>query len=107
MILWLLFLHHLADVALQPSWLIESKKKHLWAIYEHVVIYAGVLSLGLWWLQVFQPWMFLYFLIGHFVIDSFFYRVLPRVRNEEKQYWYVYPDQFFHYLQILILVIVL
>lgn len=105
MIIWLLFLHHLADCAFQPSWLIENKKKHLFAIYEHVQIYAGVLSFGLYWFNVFHMWHFFYLLIGHFLIDSFFYRVLPRLRNEDKQYWYVYPDQALHYAQLLLLTI--
>lgn len=101
--IWLLFAHHLADVAFQPSWLIEAKKRHLWAIFEHVMIYSGVLSFTLYWMGLFQTWHFFYFLIGHFMIDSFFYRVLPALRNESKQYWYVYPDQALHYLQIIFL----
>jgi hypothetical protein len=105
--IWLLFAHHLADVAFQPSWLIENKKKHLWAIYEHVAIYAGVLSFALWFIGSFELWQFWYFLIGHFIIDTFFYRVLPVIRKEPKQYWYVYPDQALHYLQIFILYFVL
>lgn len=103
-LIWLLAAHHVADVWGQPSWLIEAKKSHLWAIFEHVMIYAGVLSATLLWLDRFRPWMFAWFLIGHFVIDGFFYRILPRLRGEEKQYWYVYPDQALHYLQILLIV---
>lgn len=99
----LLVAHHVADVWGQPGWLIEAKKRHLWAIYEHVMIYAGVLSLGLYWLGMFKLWHFFYFLIGHFIIDNIFYRVLPKIRREEKQYWYVYPDQALHYLQIVVL----
>lgn len=103
-VIWLLVAHHIADVWGQPSWLIEAKKRHIWAIYEHVMIYAGVLSVTLLWLNRFELWMFFWFLLGHFAIDSFFYRVLPRLRNEEKQYWYVYPDQALHYGQILTVV---
>jgi hypothetical protein len=102
-LLTLLVAHHIADVWGQPSWLIEAKKSHLWAIFEHVMIYAGVLSATLMWMESFQLWMFWFFLIGHFVIDTFFYQVLPVLRNEEKQYWYVYPDQALHYAQIVVL----
>lgn len=94
--------HHIADVWGQPSWLIEAKKEHLWAIWEHVVIYAGVVSFALHLLGEFEAWMFFWFLGGHFVIDTFFYRILPRIRGEEKQYWYVYPDQALHYAQLLV-----
>lgn len=99
-LLTLLVFHHMADVWGQPSWLIEAKKHHAWAIFEHVMIYAGVLSAALMWLGEFDGWMFWWFLVGHFFIDRFFYQVLPRLRDEEKQYWYVYPDQALHYLQI-------
>lgn len=104
MFLVLFIAHHVADVWGQPSWLIEAKKNHLWAIFEHVMIYAGVLSAVLYFFGVFETWLFFYFLIGHFAIDSFFYRVLPKMRGEPKQYWYVYPDQALHYLQIVGLV---
>ena len=99
----LLVAHHIADVWGQPSWLIRAKHFHLWAIFEHVMIYAGVLSGTLMWLDLFEPWMFWYFLVGHFIIDAFFYQVLPLIRGEPKQYWYVYPDQALHYLQIVLL----
>jgi len=100
-LLTLLVAHHIADVWGQPSWLIEAKKSHGWAIWEHVVIYSGVVSAALLWLERFEPWMFWWFLIGHFIIDGFFYRILPRLRDEPKQYWYVYPDQALHYAQLL------
>lgn len=100
--MWLALLvaHHIADVAMQPSWLIEAKKKHLWAIFEHVMIYAGVLSVVLYYFDSFEYWMFFYFLIGHFIIDSYFYRFLPWYLDIEKQYHWVYTDQALHYLQI-------
>jgi hypothetical protein len=105
--IWLLFAHHLGDVAFQPSWLIEAKKKHLWAIFEHVMIYSGVLSFTLWFMGKFELWHFWYFLIGHFIIDAFFYRVLPHLLKKDKQYHWVYYDQALHYLQIIILYFVI
>lgn len=103
-LIFLLFLHHLADVAFQPSWLIEAKKKHAWAIFEHVMIYAGTLSIGLWLLGMLKPWHFWYFLVGHFIIDFSFYRIFPLFRKDkQKPYWFVYPDQALHYAQILLL----
>lgn len=97
----LLVLHHIADVAFQPTWLIANKRKHTFAIYEHVMIYAGVLSAGLHWLGVFRPWMFVYFLAGHFLIDFTKYRIVPKRYGDH--YWHVYVDQALHYAQILAL----
>lgn len=99
----LLVLHHFADVACQPSWLIENKRHHWFAIYEHVMIYAGVLSAGLWLLGVWQLWMFFYFLAGHFLVDWLKYQ--PIRKRFGDRYWYIYPDQALHYLQIVALVV--
>jgi hypothetical protein len=104
-LLTLLVLHHIADVWGQPTWLIQAKKHHMWAIYEHVMIWAGLVSAGLVFFDNFAMWKFWFLLVGHFLIDWFFYQVLPKIRKEEKQYWYVYPDQALHYLQILIVVV--
>lgn len=97
----LIALHHLADVAFQPSWLIQSKKLHAFSIYEHVWIWAGVISLGLWAFGMFEPWKFAFLLIGHFVIDAIKYLVLPKLNNGEHAYWWIYPDQGLHYLQVI------
>ena len=95
MIIWLLFAHHLADVAFQPSWLIANKKKHWFSIYEHAMVWTGIVSLTLLVLGV-EPtlWKMLFLLIGHFLIDFFKYK-------QEDWFW-IYPDQLAHYLQIII-----
>lgn len=102
-LLWLLAAHHFADVALQPDWLIKLKSKRYFSIFEHVMVYTGVVCAALVALGLpVTPFVFLYFAVGHFLTDAFFYRVLPRLRNEDKQYWYVYPDQALHYSQIIV-----
>jgi hypothetical protein len=101
-----MFLHHVGDVWGQPTWLLQAKKNHLWAIYEHVIIWAGLVSIGLYLFDNFEVWKFFFLAGGHFVIDWFFYQALPKIRNEEKQYWYVYPDQFLHYIQLVIVCVV-
>lgn len=96
-LIFLLFLHHLADVAFQPSWLIEQKTKWF-RVYEHSFIWAGTISCGLWLLGELSIEKFLFLLVGHFIIDYFKYK--------HKDYWLVYPDQALHYLQIIIVWIV-
>lgn len=101
-LVFLLVLHHFADVACQPSWLIESKKHHAFSIYEHVWIWAGVISGGLFILGEFEPWKFVFLIVGHFLIDAFKYLVMPKFNDGKHEYWWVYPDQAAHYLQVLI-----
>lgn len=97
-IIFLIFLHHVADVWGQPSWLIENKKKYTWALYEHVVIWTGVISLGLYMFNNLFVWKILFLFIGHFAIDFFFYRIMPK----DKSYHWVLLDQLLHYIQIII-----
>ena len=94
----LLFLHHIGDV-FQPSWLIANKKYHWFAIYEHVIIYSGVVSLGLLLLGEFKVWKFVFLIVTHFLTDYVKYQVLPKKFGE--RYEYIYPDQLLHYLQVL------
>jgi len=89
----LLVLHHIADVAFQPTWLIASKKYRWWSIYEHSVIWAGVVSAGLWYYGEYTIYKFIFLAAGHFAIDFIKYRYL-------KNWNWIYLDQFLHYLQI-------
>jgi hypothetical protein len=94
-LLWLLTAHHIADVAYQPSWLIKNKHHHWWSVYEHSFVWAGVISIALYLLGVFEPWKFIFLLVGHFVIDWYRYRYLHN--------WnWIYLDQALHYLQVII-----
>lgn len=93
--IFLLVLHHIADVAFQPSWLIKSKHEHWFSVYEHCFIWAGMISAGLYVLGEYSLAKFSFLFIGHFIIDMLKYRYTT-------DYRWVYLDQFLHYLQILI-----
>jgi hypothetical protein len=97
-LLFLLFLHHLADVAFQPSWLIKSKKLHAFSIYEHAFVWAGTVSMGLYLLGMFSIPKFLFLLSVHWAIDFFKYK--------GKSYNLTYIDQLAHYIQVIIVYII-
>lgn len=90
----LLVLHHLADT-IQPTWLIKNKKLHAFAIYEHSMVWAGAISLGLLFIGRYSIDKFLILLIGHFLIDYFKYK--------KTDYRWTYLDQALHYLQIILI----
>lgn len=94
-LIFFLALHHIADVAFQPSWLIENKHKHAFAIYEHSMIWAGMITFGLFMIDKATITAFFFLLIGHFTIDFFKYKL--------KSYNWIYLDQLLHYLQIIII----
>lgn len=107
-LIWLLAAHHFADVALQPDWLIKLKSKRLFAIFEHVMVYTGVVCATLYWLgDTVTPWIFAYFAVGHWLTDAFFYQFLPWKTGKPKPYWHVYPDQALHYLQIVLYLVLM
>jgi hypothetical protein len=97
--IFLIFAHHIGDVACQPSWLIKNKHEHTFAIYEHSVVWTAVVSFMLLALGILELWKILFLLIGHFVIDWFKYKRLP------DNYNYIYIDQLLHYAQIMICLI--
>lgn len=102
-ILWLIFTHHLADVALQPSWLIERKKHYWWSHYEHAMIWTGAIAFVLAQLDLLALWKIPFLVVVHFVVDYFRYVVFG------KRWWYsrwerrlLYIDQAIHYGQLLV-----
>ena len=91
-LLTLLILHHLADVAFQPTWLIKGKYIHWFRVYEHSFIWAGVISLGLYFYNDYSLAKFIALLAGHFIIDFCKYRYFPKQ---------LILDQELHYLQVI------
>lgn len=104
----LLVVHHIADVWAQPSWLIENKKKHPFAIYEHVMIYAGIMTAACYFTlgsEYGTLLIFFYFLFGHYAIDFTKYITMPLMNKGKHKYEWIYGDQAAHYLQIILIVI--
>lgn len=95
----LIGLHNLADT-FQPGWLINDKKKYVFAHYTHAVCWAFIMYVGLICLGIDEPWKFFFLAVIHFFIDYTFYILLPKWYN--KTYNWVWFDQALHYLQILI-----
>lgn len=98
-IIYLLALHHFADTSLQPSWLIKNKRHHPFAIFEHVMVYALIMTAGFAYFGVTGAWVFFWFAVGHYIIDFIKYTVIPD-DPDDAPYWLIYPDQFLHYAQI-------
>lgn len=97
----LLVAHHFGDVWTQPTWLIENKKKHLFAVFEHAVVYTGVISIAFMLVGRFDMEIFWWILIGHFLIDTEKYLVIPKMTGRSEYSW-IYIDQALHYAQIMI-----
>lgn len=98
-LIFLLTLHHIADTAFQPDWMIRLKKIHWFTVYEHCFVWAGVVSLGLYAIGEFALWKFFFLLIGHFIIDLYKYQY---AKNKDNYSPAIYIDQALHYGQVAI-----
>ena len=91
--LFLVFLHFVADFPMQGSYLAMTKGKMFYSLIAHSIIYAGILSCGLYLLGIYAIWKSVVLLVSHVVIDYW----KSRAKNIEKQNGiYLYIDQVLH-----------
>ena len=96
---FLLGLHHLGD-SIQPNWLLKAKEHSILAHWSHAMVWATIVSLGLFMFGIYEPWKFVFLVIGHFYIDYSKYILLPTLFGRKN--WYTIIDQALHYVQIII-----
>ena len=96
--IWLLFAHYIADIGLQSSWLADKKRKYRYIQFCHCMVWTGLISVALQYLGIFAPWKVFLLLIGHFIIDTW----KGSLPITEKNYKYLFVDQAFHIIQLLI-----
>jgi len=99
--LWLVFAHFIGDIALQSGWQADNKGKHWYVMLAHCMIWTALICVALEYLQILTLWKFLFLLVGHFICDSWKARILKTLENWK----WIYPDQGFHFLQLLIVYI--
>lgn len=96
--IWLIFFHVFFDAALQPSWMIEAKKKNWIVLVEHCMIWAGGISLALLLMDRYSWWKFVFLFIGHYFIDL--YKIKHTSDPLDKKYLLI--DQVLHILQLVV-----
>lgn len=90
----LLTLNYIADYPLQGEWMSVAKKTDDYVLYVHSMIWAGVMSLGLYYLGILALWKFVFLFAGHFVCD----RWKARKKNATHDDWMI--DQTWHVTQM-------
>lgn len=98
-LLFLFWLHFVGDYPLQSAFLAQMKGKYDYLLLCHSIIWAGLISLGLYLLGLLTIWKILFLLIGHFVIDRWKARKEDKTNALTKDLWL---DQLLHMVQILI-----
>lgn len=98
-ILFLTWLHYLADYPLQGEFLAQCKGKYDYLLLCYAIIWAGTICVGLHFIGILTLWKIVFLLIGHFFIDRWKARKDNKTNALTKDLWI---DQALHFVQILI-----
>jgi hypothetical protein len=93
-VFYLIFIHLLGDIVLQHDRYASKKNTVLRYMVIHCWLYAGAVSIGLYFIGKYSLWTGIILFVSHFLIDQF-------VRDEEmndpfKLGFYGWVDQFLH-----------
>lgn len=94
-IIWLIFAHFFGDFGLQSEWMAANKGSKWYVMLSHCILWTGCISIALQYLGLFAMWKVLFLVVGHGVMDYW------KVRFTSK-WLYIYPDQAWHGIQLLI-----
>ena len=101
-ILYLIFVHFIADWELQKQWTAESKGKYTIVLVVHCIVWTGCLSIAMHHLEIWELWKTLFLFTGHLTIDKWkcwVYEKTPLCK--QKSMIHLYIDQLFHILQVI------
>lgn len=97
-------LNYIGDYPFQPDFLAQGKQKSNYLLFVHSFIWAGTVSLGLIYFDLFSLTKFAMLLIGHCVIDYWKCRGLYKKQSiTEMRSFYI--DQSLHILQLAVCLI--
>jgi hypothetical protein len=95
---WLFFAHFVGDIALQSSWQADNKGKYWYVMLSHCMIWTGMVSVALQYIGILSIWKIIFLLVGHFIGDE----VKSRQAKTPNNWWMIYPDQAWHFIQLII-----
>jgi len=106
-LLAIISLHYIADWGLQSQFVSLNKGKYWEIMFSHCMVWAGAISLGLMYLNIFTWWKFLILFVGHYAMDSYKCKSITNVCSENQKYEkhnrsLLRMDQGFHLLQCII-----
>ena len=98
MLLIILVASLIADYPLQGFFLADYKSKSWVVMTIHCLIWAGSVSIVMYFMGIFAWWMLAFLFIGHYAMDKW----KSKHPTEEKYVWTYYVDQAFHLVQLLL-----
>lgn len=105
-ILYLIFVHFIADWALQSQWMAENKSKYDMVMFAHCLVWTGCICIAMHHLNMYADWKALFLFIGHFFIDAWkcwVYKQIPLCQQKNLKHLHI--DQFLHIVQVFIVAV--
>jgi len=96
--LYLLFLHFVADFPLQSHYIACNKSKNIFVLLLHILIYSFVMGLF-----TLNPYFFIWMFTTHFLIDFATSKYTSYLWKTERYKWFfnvIGFDQFLHFCTI-------
>ncbi len=90
--LWLVFAHFVGDIALQSGWQANNKGKYWYVMLAHCMIWTALICIALQYLQILTLWN---------ICDNW----KAKIPKTPENWKWIYPDQGFHFLQLVIVYI--
>ncbi len=100
--IWLLFAHFVGDIALQSSWQADNKGKYWYVMLSHCMIWTAMACIALQYLGLLSLWKVVFLFVGHYAMDNWKVKK-PKTPENWK---YIYPDQAWHLIQLLIVFLI-
>lgn len=104
LILYILFLHWLADFVCQSDWMAQNKSKAMWPLVVHIAVYTWILMFGLMSMTGIFEYALLNGLI-HLGVDFVTSRINSKLWQAGKVHWFfvsVGLDQLIHTATLLL-----
>ena len=93
----------IGDMPLQTSFISQNKGKHFYLMFCHIMTYCGAIGIALHLLDIFNWYYILWIAIGHVIMDMWKSRQI----RDDAHFWMIYIDQGWHYLQLLMIVLLI
>lgn len=94
--IFLLFAHHIGDIALQSEWIAINKSKYWFVMLWHSFIWTACICIVLEYFGVFTISKAVYLLVVHYAIDSWKCKYSKKLDE-----WHLLVDQLLHLIQLI------
>jgi len=99
-LIYLIFVHFIADWGLQNRWMAETKYDELSVMIAHCLVWTGCICIAMHHLGVVQAWHMFFLFGGHIIIDLL--KGVMTVGGRKNVIKWLWVDQFAHMLQIVV-----